>query len=137
MIPKIWGTEETLHAGPDYWMKMLTFIQGASGSLHYHKVKDETWYVTEGSATVELVFDPQEFRNRIKTGEDPENVLYDMAREGSARGVDLMEGDTLNIPVCVAHRVTATSPRFSFIEASDPHNDEDVYRLIPGKRPKG
>jgi quercetin dioxygenase-like cupin family protein len=136
MIPKIWGYEKTLHAGLQYWMKELTFVRGASGSLHYHAEKDETWYVTEGTAEVELVFDIDGYVRR--QGAEPlENVLQDMIDKGNgARHLTLKKGDTLNIPVNVAHRVTALTDEFTFIEASMPHSDEDVFRLISGKAPE-
>jgi mannose-6-phosphate isomerase-like protein (cupin superfamily) len=135
MIPKIWGYEKTLHAGLQYWMKELTFVRGASGSLHYHKEKDETWYVTEGTAEVELLFATGKLEVRTPTS-DPEQILRHMLDEGvGARRLTLTEGDTLNIPTGVAHRVTALSDEFTFIEASMPHSDEDVFRLIHGKAP--
>ena len=47
-IPKGWGDEIIIANHELYCGKLLRFRQGAKFSMHYHMIKDETWYVNEG-----------------------------------------------------------------------------------------
>jgi mannose-6-phosphate isomerase-like protein (cupin superfamily) len=47
-IPKGWGNEYIIINNELYCGKILEFIGGAKFSMHYHLIKDETWYVSQG-----------------------------------------------------------------------------------------
>ena len=47
-VPKGWGHEVIFENNELYCGKLLVFKKGARFSLHYHMIKDETWYVQEG-----------------------------------------------------------------------------------------
>ena len=47
-VPKGWGDEIIIENNEMYCGKLLRFKQGAKFSMHYHMIKDETWYVDKG-----------------------------------------------------------------------------------------
>jgi len=47
-IPKGWGEELIIENNEKYCGKLLIFKKGCKFSMHYHMIKDETWYVNEG-----------------------------------------------------------------------------------------
>ena len=47
-VPKGWGHEIIFENNELYCGKLLVFKEGANFSMHYHLIKDETWYVQEG-----------------------------------------------------------------------------------------
>ena len=47
-VPKGWGNEIIFVNNELYCGKLLCFKAGAAFSMHYHMIKDETWYVQEG-----------------------------------------------------------------------------------------
>ena len=53
-VPKPWGHETIWARGPGYVGKILFVRAGEALSLQYHEVKDESWLVHEGRATLEL-----------------------------------------------------------------------------------
>ncbi len=53
-VEKPWGHELIWAATDDYVGKLLVVKAGESISLQFHKVKDESWYVLEGRAELEL-----------------------------------------------------------------------------------
>ncbi len=53
-VEKPWGWELVWAEAEDYVGKLLFVKAGESLSLQYHEVKDESWLVQEGRATLEL-----------------------------------------------------------------------------------
>lgn len=47
-VPKGWGEEVIITNNEKYCGKILRFKRGAKFSMHYHLIKDETWYVNDG-----------------------------------------------------------------------------------------
>lgn len=47
-VPKGWGEELIIENNEKYCGKMLIFKAGCKFSMHYHMIKDETWYVESG-----------------------------------------------------------------------------------------
>ena len=48
-VEKKWGYELWIHNDTDYCGKLLVFSKsGNKFSMHYHMIKDETWYVNKG-----------------------------------------------------------------------------------------
>jgi len=52
VVQKEWGEERWI-VNRDYCGKLLILRKGHRCSLHYHKVKDETFYVNEGRVLME------------------------------------------------------------------------------------
>jgi len=53
-VDKPWGHELIFAVTDKYAGKLLVVKAGESLSLQFHKVKDESWYVLEGRAKLEL-----------------------------------------------------------------------------------
>ena len=105
-VPKEWGHEEWIINNPQYCGKKLVFKQGYCCSLHYHKIKDETFYILSGK------------------------VLIDLEDKGVKTSRLMTPGDVQNIAPGVLHRITAIVPS-EVMEFSTFHMDEDSYRVIP------
>ena len=54
IINKSWGFEKIFINTDLYCMKELNIYEGCSTSIHYHKIKHETFYVVQGSANISL-----------------------------------------------------------------------------------
>ena len=53
-VPKGWGFEKWIVNTPEYCGKLLYLVKDKRCSWHYHKLKDETFYV--GSGAIELLY---------------------------------------------------------------------------------
>ena len=48
-VEKQWGYELWIHNDPQYCGKLLVFAEkGDKFSMHYHMLKNETWYIQDG-----------------------------------------------------------------------------------------
>ena len=108
-IPKGWGHELIIVNNEKYCGKILVFKAGCKFSMHYHLIKQETWYVTKGQFTF----------NWIDTNTAERNTLY------------LREGDVVTIPIGMPHQLTAIEEGEIF-EISTEHFDSDSYRVEKG-----
>jgi len=79
VINKKWGKEKWIKVTDNYAFKILEISRGCSTSLHYHKYKEETWYVIEGLGIAQV-------NNRI---------------------IRIEEGDFIHIKPKVCHRLSA------------------------------
>lgn len=53
-INKVWGHEEIIINTSDYCGKKLVLNRGFRCSIHWHKIKDETFYVNNGKVFLEI-----------------------------------------------------------------------------------
>src|SRR5271170_1471818 len=53
-VQKLWGWEHWLTNTSDYCAKILTLVPGYQCSLHYHRVKRETFLVLDGMVQLEV-----------------------------------------------------------------------------------
>ena len=51
-VPKGWGFEKWIVNKPEYCGKLLYFVKGKRCSWHYHKIKDEVFYMQSGKLLV-------------------------------------------------------------------------------------
>lgn len=99
-VQKLWGSEEWI-VNRNYCGKILNLKKGFRGSIHHHKIKDETFYLLEGKVLLEL-------------GEELNKTI-------------MKPGDSIILEPCMKHRFTPLDDS-RIIEFSTHHNDEDTYR---------
>ena len=51
-VPKGWGFEKWIVNCDEYCGKLLYFVKGKMCSWHYHKLKDEVFYIQSGKILV-------------------------------------------------------------------------------------
>ncbi len=108
-VPKGWGEELIIENNEMYCGKLLIFKKGCKFSMHYHLIKDETWYVDKG-----------EFIYRWIDTDTAE--LHEQK---------LKVGDVVRQRVGQPHQIIALTDGTIF-EVSTQHFDEDSYRVIKG-----
>jgi quercetin dioxygenase-like cupin family protein len=114
-VPKGWGYEKWICNSEKYCGKILHFVKDRQCSLHFHKLKDETFYVRSGLVRV------------CYAGVNPEDVPEDL----SLAQAILSAGDYFHVPPNTAHQILALEDS-EIIEFSTQHFDEDSYRLEKG-----
>ena len=108
-IPKGWGKEMIITNNQLYCGKILMFKKGCKFSMHYHLIKDETWFIAEGEFLYRWI--------------DTETA--DIYEE------ELKPGDVVRQLPGQPHQLMAHTDG-SIIEVSTEHFDEDSYRVIKG-----
>ena len=108
-VPKGWGEELIIENNEMYCGKLLIFKKGCKFSMHYHLIKDETWYVDKG-----------EFIYRWIDTETAETIEQ-----------KLKPGDVVRQRVGQPHQLIALTDGTVF-EVSTQHFDEDSYRVVKG-----
>ena len=109
MVPKGWGEELIIENNEMYCGKILRFNKGCKFSMHYHLIKDETWYVNSGSFIYRWI--------------DTETA--DIIEQ------NLKVGDVVRQKPGQPHQLEALSDGEIF-EVSTQHFDSDSYRIIKG-----
>lgn len=110
LVHKGWGFEKWIVNNEEYCGKLLYFVKGKKCSYHYHKIKDETFYVQSGKIL-------------LRYGDDDD---YDSAKE-----IILNPGDKFHIYRGLRHQMEAIEDTEMF-EFSTQHFDSDSYRVIQG-----
>jgi len=109
-VSKGWGFEKWIVNCKQYCGKLLYFVKGKRCSWHYHKIKDEVFYVQSGKILV-----------KYSTDDD-----YRYAQE-----IILEPGDNFHVYTGLRHQMIALEDTELF-EFSTQHFDEDSYRLMKG-----
>jgi quercetin dioxygenase-like cupin family protein len=109
-VPKGWGFEKWIVNTEEYCGKLLYFAKGKKCSWHYHKLKDETFYIQSGKIL-------------LKYSDDDEIV--------DANEIILNKGDNFHIYRGLRHQMFALEDTELF-EFSTQHFDEDSHRLERG-----
>lgn len=109
-VDKGWGYEKWICNSEKYCGKLLFFNKGKKCSYHYHKLKDETFYVQSGR--VKLIYSDLDDIDRAK-----ERILE--------------KGDSFHISIGLRHRIIALEDSEVF-EFSTEHFDSDSHRIING-----
>lgn len=112
-VAKPWGYERWIANG-DYCGKELFFFAGRKCSFHYHKVKDETFFVQRGALVVR-------------------SVLFDSKRDATwllcaSQQTILRPGNVFHVPPLTVHQIEALEDSV-LIEVSTHHEDADSIRL--------
>ena len=108
-VPKGWGEELIIENNEMYCGKLLIFKKGCKFSMHYHLLKDETWYVQEGEFNYRWI--------------DTETAELNQTK--------LKKGDVVRQRVGQPHQLIALTDGTVF-EVSTQHFDEDSYRVVKG-----
>jgi len=108
-IKKAWGAELIIHNSDSYCGKLLIFEQGAKFSMHFHHIKKETWYVSEGNF----------------------KLKYIDTKDATEHEVELESGTIIEIDRCSPHQLSTETGGIIF-EVSTPHYDDDSYRIAKG-----
>ena len=110
LVPKGWGFEKWIHNSELYCGKLLYFAKGKKCSWHYHKLKDEVFFVQSG---------------KIK-------VYYSNNDDiDSANQILLTKGDNFHVYRGLRHRMEALEDTELF-EFSTTHYDSDSHRIQKG-----
>ena len=109
-VDKGWGWEKWICNGPEYCGKLLFFEKGKRCSWHYHKIKDEVFYLQSGKLLVKYGW-----------SEDID----------SAQELEMSPGMNFHIPQGLIHQMIALEDSELF-EFSTEHFDSDSYRVIKG-----
>jgi len=108
-VPKGWGEEIIIENNELYCGKILIFDAGCKFSMHYHMVKDETWWVEYGEFLYRWIDTETAVMNETKLG----------------------EGDIVRQRPGQPHQLEAISNGRIF-EVSTQHKDSDSYRVVKG-----
>ena len=108
-VPKGWGEEIIIENNELYCGKILIFDAGCKFSMHYHMVKDETWWVEYGEFLYRWIDTETADMNEVK----------------------LEEGDIVRQRPGQPHQLEAISNGRIF-EVSTQHKDSDSYRVVKG-----
>ena len=109
IVKKGWGHENIWATNDKYCGKMLHFNAGAEFSMHFHAIKDETWYVLDG----EFI------------------VRYIDTADASLHEKTLSVGDIWHNPPLRPHQLFCVEQGM-ICEVSTEDSAEDNYRIAPG-----
>ena len=109
-VPKGWGFEKWIVNTEEYCGKLLYFAKGKKCSWHYHKLKDETFYIQSGKVLLKY--------------SDSDDI-------SDAKEIILNKGDKFHIYRQLRHQMFALEDTELF-EFSTQHFDSDSHRLERG-----
>jgi len=109
-VSKGWGFEKWITNNERYCGKLLYFVKGKKCSWHYHKIKDEVFYIQSGKILVKY------------------GTAHDINK---CEEVTLERGDSFHVAPLLVHQMIALEDTKLF-EFSTQHFDEDSYRIEKG-----
>jgi mannose-6-phosphate isomerase-like protein (cupin superfamily) len=113
-VSKGWGSETIFASNDLYCGKLLNFNKNAKFSMHFHKEKDETWYVLSGEFIVRWI---------------------DTA-DATIHEDELHPRETWHNPPLFPHQVICVEEG-SLLEVSTADSVEDNYRVEKGDSQNG
>ena len=108
--PKGWGYEKWIVNKPEYCGKLLYFNKGKKCCWHFHKIKDEVFYLQSGKMLVKF---------------SDEDSLE------TANELILNSGVSFHVYTGLKHQMIAIEDCELF-EFSTQHFEDDSYRIIKG-----
>lgn len=109
IVKKGWGSEDIWVTNDKYCSKFMHFDTSSKFSMHFHAIKEETWYVIEGKFIVRYI--------------DTMNA--------NIKEKDLVKGDVWHNPPLLPHQLICIEAG-TICEVSTPDSVEDNYRVMPG-----
>jgi mannose-6-phosphate isomerase-like protein (cupin superfamily) len=110
IVPKGWGREIWIVNGDLYCGKILEIRKGKRCSLHFHKLKTESFYLRAG-------------RLKVRVKESPESEVIEE--------FELAAGECMDIPLGLVHQMEALEDA-ELYEFSTQHFDSDSHRIVAG-----
>jgi mannose-6-phosphate isomerase-like protein (cupin superfamily) len=111
VVTKGWGYELIWASTDEYCGKIMVFEKaGAKFSMHFHKEKDETWFVNNGKFKVRWI-------------DTATASMYEK---------ELGHGDVWHNPPLQPHQLECLEAGSSISEVSTADSVEDNYRVLPG-----
>jgi mannose-6-phosphate isomerase-like protein (cupin superfamily) len=110
IVPKGWGREVWIANNDLYCGKILEIRKGKRCSLHFHKLKTESFYLRLG-------------RLKVRVKESPESATVEE--------FEFNTGECMDIPRGLVHQMEALEDSELF-EFSTQHFDSDSHRIVPG-----
>jgi mannose-6-phosphate isomerase-like protein (cupin superfamily) len=111
---KAWGYERWICNTPKYCGKILHFSKNAKFSMHFHMIKDETWYVNYGKFIYRYI--------DTDTADVKEKIIN--------------KGDVVHIPPGLPHQLENIGgddgEEGEIFEVSTEHFENDSYRVMKG-----
>jgi mannose-6-phosphate isomerase-like protein (cupin superfamily) len=112
---KLWGYELWIENNSLYCGKHLHVLPNKWCSVHYHKIKKETFYVINGALKLHY----------------SSSLDLDEWKNNSFSEIVLEKGQSYTIDPFIAHRFSsALAYSCDFIEISTHHEETDSYRII-------
>ncbi len=111
IVEKSWGSEIWFENNELYCGKLLTVLKdkwSSKGKFHFHKIKDETFYIIKGILHLQIL-------DHTKRGTEV---------------IKLYEGESYRVKPNVLHKFTSITGECKFIEVSTTHSDEDSFRVV-------
>jgi mannose-6-phosphate isomerase-like protein (cupin superfamily) len=110
IVPKGWGREVWIANGKLYCGKILEINKGKRCSLHYHKLKTESFYLRAGRLMVRIKESPQ---------------------DSKIEEFEMDSGDCMDIRPGLVHQMEALEDA-ELYEFSTQHFDSDSHRIAQG-----
>jgi mannose-6-phosphate isomerase-like protein (cupin superfamily) len=108
-VEKGWGHELIWATNDKYCGKLMKFNAGAKFSMHFHREKDESWYILDGEFLVHWI--------------NTDNASITTEK--------LTAGDTWRNKPLLPHQIECLHEG-TIVEVSTPDSVEDNYRVMPG-----
>lgn len=110
-VEKGWGHELIWATTDKYCGKIMVFERaGAKFSMHFHREKEETWFVNRGKFLLRWID----------------------TKDASLHEKELVVGDKWFNPPLQPHQLEALEPMSEIFEVSTADSVEDNYRIAPG-----
>lgn len=110
-VDKGWGFELIWATNDKYCGKIMVFEKvGSKFSMHFHREKDETWFVNNGRFLLKWI----------------------NTKDATLHEKELKEGDTWHNPPLQPHQLIALESGSSITEVSTADSVEDNYRIVRG-----
>ena len=106
-VQKKWGYEIWFANNEEYCGKLIAINENrcsSEGKFHYHKIKDETFFVIDGE------------------------LILEYFEDGLFYSITLKPGQSFRVYPSVKHRFSTDSKQCKFVEASTKHMESDSYR---------
>lgn len=116
-VKKLWGREEIIENNKEYCLKKMVVEYGYECSIHYHKMKKETFYILEGELCLEIY---------VSTEKTKEPILDKI--------INLGVGNSYTIDINIPHRFYSRKGRTIFMEASMHDDVKDSIRLVEARK---
>ena len=123
-VPKGWGYEQIIINNSKYCGKLLYIVESKRCSVHYHLIKDETFFVHSGKLYLYFYDDVEELEALIKQNGE-------IGIQSHMQHITLKPGDNFYVPPGRVHQFIAIENTQLF-EFSTHHEDSDSYRVIKG-----